>query len=93
MATFRPYNFIKDGYIADIVSSTLVYHGFYNPDPQTLKVTALGALDTSKAQFSMVKETRSVSGDTTKMEWAYTDGQPMTYNQIWDNRATSVTYR
>jgi hypothetical protein len=89
---FRPFNFIKDGYIADIVSSTSVYHGFYNPS--TAKLSG-SALDTSKTQFMVAHETRDVSGNTTKMEWAIASDRlgktAPTYDQIWDNRAT-LTY-
>lgn len=90
MSSFRPFNFIKDGYIADYANATTVYHGFYNPDPRT-SLALDSALSTSTAQFLIAKETLSGT-NTTKMEWAYTSGQPITYNQVWDNRA-SLTYR
>lgn len=90
MASFRTFNFTKDGYIADIASSTTIYHGFYNADPQTVKLSS-GSLDTASAQFMIAKETRNGSGDTTNMQWASTAGNPLTYNQVWDNRV-SLTY-
>ena len=92
MSSFRPFNLIKDGYIADIVSTTLVYHGFYSPDPTSTKTTG-GALDTAIAQFMVAKEVKSAGGDTTSMKWAVDSGLTIgcTYNQIWNNRAT-LTY-
>jgi len=85
---FRSFNFIKESYVADIVSALLTYHGFYQA-PNGLNQTSLtggGALDTSVAQFMIAKEVKDASGNTTSMKWA-----SQQFNQIWDNRA-ALTY-
>lgn len=88
---FRPFDFIKDNYIADIVSSTVIYHGFYIPGGPLLSG---GTVDTSKAQFLIAKEVKDASGYTTSWKWAMTTSgnSTATYDQIWDNRASLNYY-
>jgi len=74
---FRPFNFIKDSFLQDVASPTVIYYGFYNPTN-----TGTG-VDTAVAQFKIAKETKSVGGVTTSFKWC---GQ--SYDQIWNNRAT-----
>lgn len=78
---FRSINFIRDGYIAAVASSTVTYHGYYQP-----KTAPTGAVDTSVAQFLIAKETKDASGVTTSLQWA-----SRSMDQVWDNRA-SLTY-
>ena len=85
---FRSFNFIKESYIADVVSAILIYHGFYQA-PNGLNQTTLtggGALDTAAPQFMIAKEVRDVAGNTISFKWA-----SQQYNQIYDNRA-ALTY-
>jgi len=80
---FRSFNFIKESYIADVVSAVLVYHGFYQA-PNGLNQTSIsgGVVDPAIAQFMIAKEVRDVSGNTTSMKWA-----SQSFDQIWNNRA------
>jgi hypothetical protein len=78
---FRPFNFIKDSYICDVVSAVLKYHGFYKPGNSGTTI------DLASAQFLIGKEVIDASGNTTSMKFSGQD-----YNQIWNNRATSVVY-
>lgn len=80
---FVPYDYIKDSFLSDPASSTVTYFGFYNP---TIAQTSGGTVDTSKAQFLIVKQTVDASGNVLSFKWA-----SRSYDQIWDNRA-SITY-
>lgn len=88
---FRPFDQIKDSYIADTSGVTTIYHGFYAPGGTYNGVSA-GSIDTSKAQFKIAKETRDGSGNTTSMVWAtpttMTTPGVAQYDQIWNNRAS-----
>lgn len=81
--SFVPYDYTKDSYLGDPASSTVFYYGYYNP---TIVQTTGGVVDTSKAQFLVLKVTKDVSGNILSWKWA-----SRTYDQIWDNRA-SLTY-
>lgn len=78
---FRSIHFLREGYIADVASSTVTYHGYYQP-----QTSPTGAVSTSVAQFLIAKETKNASGVTTSLQWA-----SRSMDQIWDNRA-SLTY-
>lgn len=78
---FRSIHFIREGYISEVASSTVVYHGYYQP-----QIAPAGAVSTSLPQFLIAKETKDGSGNTIALQWA-----SISMNQIWDNRA-SLTY-
>ncbi len=80
---FVPYDYTKDSFLSDPASATVKYIGYYNP--QTSQ-TSGGVVDTSKAQFLIVKQVTDVSGNVLSFKWA-----SRTYDQVWDNRAT-LTY-
>lgn len=70
--------------MADIVSSVLVYHGWYDPK----KVyDSSASLDTSKDIFRIAKEVKDVDGNTVSMKYATTNT-----DQVWDDRASLNYY-
>jgi hypothetical protein len=80
---FVPYDFIKDNLVVDVASATVSYFGYYHP---TTVQKSGGVVDTSKAQFLIMKQTKDGSGNITKIQWA-----SRTYDKIWNDRA-SLTY-
>jgi len=81
---FRPNDFIRSSCVIDVVSSTVIYYGYYHPN--TTHTTTGPVVDPAIAQFQIMKETRDVSGNTIKLQYA-----DIGFNQIWNNRA-SLTY-
>ena len=63
---------------ADYVSATLNYYGLATPGAAT-----------SDAVWQIRKETLDSNGRTTLMQFG---GSSHHFNQVWDNRATTVTY-
>jgi hypothetical protein len=78
---FRPFDFIKDSFLADYVSPTVTYYGFYNPSNLNSSV------NTALPQFKMAKEVKDGSGRITSFKWSGNS-----YDQIWNDRATIVYY-
>jgi hypothetical protein len=74
---FRPFNLIKDSYIAEYFSPTVIYHGFYTPSDSATP------LDTSASIFLIAKEVRDGSGNTTSFKFSGN-----IYNCAWNDRAT-----
>ena len=69
---FRPNDFIRSSCVIDVVSSTVIYYGYYHPN--TTHTTTGPVVDPAIAH---------VSGNTIKLQYA-----DIGFNQIWNNRAS-----